>query len=139
MWLIFKMRFIMIGVNKIKTRNIWIGLALLLGTQFAWSACSTEPHKQFDFWLGTWKVTTPSGKLAGYNEIKKDLNDCVLIEQYRTNGGFKGQSLNIFDTQSQQWHQTWVDNSGTLLMLAGGIVDGAMIMSGREKHHKEFL
>lgn len=55
----------------------------------------------------------------------------MLTEHYYTDGGFKGQSLNIFDKQSQQWPQTWVDNSGTL--LDGGIVDGSIVMIGMGK------
>jgi hypothetical protein len=28
-------------------------------------ACAVPEHRQFDFWLGTWEVTTPDGKLPG--------------------------------------------------------------------------
>lgn len=40
-----------------------------------------------------------------------------------------GKSLNIYDAVDRRWHQTWVDNSGTLLMLAGQLVDRSMVMS----------
>ena len=28
------------------------------------------------------------------------------------------------------WHQTWVDNTGRLLLLEGGLSDGAMVLEG---------
>ena len=31
------------------------------------------------------------------------------------------------------WHQTWVDSSGGLLMLDGGLVDGAMVLRGSDR------
>jgi hypothetical protein len=32
--------------------------------------CSAPEHRQFDFWLGEWQVTGPSGKVAGTNSIR---------------------------------------------------------------------
>jgi hypothetical protein len=42
-------------------------------------------------------------------------------------GGVSGKSLNIY--RHGRWHQTWVDNSGTLLMLAGGLAGRSMVLS----------
>lgn len=99
----------------------------------AFSICEDAEYRQFDFWLGKWNVTTPAGKVAGTNVITQSLNQCVLHEHYTTPSGFEGNSYNIFDKQTNQWHQTWVDNSGTLLKLDGGLVNGAMVLSGPGK------
>lgn len=93
-------------------------------------ACNTEQHRAFDFWLGNWQVFKADGSLAGSNRISLGQNGCVLTEQYRTPGGFNGQSLNMFDSSRGLWHQTWVDNSGSLLLLEGNIVDNDMLLSG---------
>ncbi|MBU1310224.1 MAG: hypothetical protein KKE30_11925 [Gammaproteobacteria bacterium] len=93
-------------------------------------ACNTEQHRAFDFWLGNWQVFKADGSLAGSNRISLAQNGCVLTEQYRTPGGFNGQSLNMFDSNRGLWHQTWVDNSGSLLLLEGNIVDNDMLLSG---------
>ncbi|MBB3167347.1 hypothetical protein [Simiduia aestuariiviva] len=92
--------------------------------------CQSEAHRQFDFWLGQWEVRTADGNLAGHNNIQLVEQGCVLREQYRTPKGYTGQSYTLYDASRQQWHQTWVDNQGTLLLLSGGFSDGQMVLSG---------
>jgi hypothetical protein len=94
------------------------------------SPCADPAYRQFDFWLGHWQVTTADGRVAGENRIRMAENGCVLTERYTTPSGFQGQSLNIFDRRTKRWHQTWVDNTGLLLQLDGGLENGSMVMSG---------
>ena len=73
-------------------------------------ACAAPEFRQFDFWLGDWNVADPKGGT--------------------------GSSFNIYDATNKRWHQTWVDNDGTLLELEGGIVDGKMVLDGPGKGPK---
>ncbi len=75
---------------------------------------------QFDFWAGNWEVTTPDGKVAGYNDIKSLLGGCVLQENYTPPGPFAGHSYNAYNATKKRWEQFWVDNIGTVLHLTGG-------------------
>lgn len=93
-------------------------------------ACGDPAYRQFDFWLGQWEVRKPDGSLAGSNRIEKEYGGCVLHERYATPGGYRGESLNTYDPARQVWHQTWVDNSGLLLLLEGRLVDGRMVLEG---------
>jgi hypothetical protein len=93
--------------------------------------CETAEHRAFDFWLGEWQVTTPDGKLAGINRIEKEYGGCVLHEHYETGRGYRGESLNMYDAGRKLWHQTWVDSSGTLLLLEGGLRNGSMVLEGQ--------
>ena len=95
------------------------------------AACEAPEHRQFDFWLGEWEVRTPDGKLAGTNRIEREYGGCVLHERYSTGKGYSGESLNAYDAARKVWHQTWVDSSGTLLLLEGGLADGKMVLEGR--------
>ena len=92
--------------------------------------CSTEEYSQFDFWIGEWEVFDPKGKKVGENTIEKILGGCSLQESWRGASGNVGHSYNIYDRSQKQWHQTWVDNSGTLLELDGGMEGDSMVMSG---------
>ncbi len=94
--------------------------------------CSSVEFHQFDFWIGDWNVTA-DGQPAGTNSIHPIQNGCALKENWQGagEGGISGTSFNIYDRARGQWHQTWVDASGTLLQLDGGLVDGAMILSGK--------
>ena len=74
-------------------------------------------------------MTQPDGTPAGTNRIEIILGGCVLQESWRsTSGRSVGHSFNIYGRDGK-WHQTWVDNSGTLLEIVGGLQDdGRMVM-----------
>lgn len=94
------------------------------------SPCQAPEHRQFDFWLGTWTVTDRDGAVQGTNTISRILDGCVLYESWSGAGGSRGHSFNIYSATRKAWHQTWVDASGTLLLLDGGLVDGRMVLEG---------
>lgn len=124
----------------------WIGkpplvLALLLALarpvaaqdQPAPPACSAPEHRAFDFWVGEWDVFRPDGSLAGRNAITRRMGGCVLHESYTgwsALQSYHGESFNVYDATRGVWHQTWVDGTGLLLLLEGGIRDGAMVLEG---------
>jgi hypothetical protein len=92
--------------------------------------CGRAEYRQFDFWIGTWDVFNPQGRLVGTNTIDSILGGCVLHEQWRSAGQSRGFSYNMFDRVTRRWHQTWVDNGGLLLLLDGELQAGAMVLSG---------
>ena len=93
--------------------------------------CDDPQHRAFDFWIGEWQVKTLDGKLAGVNRLEREYGGCVLHERYDTGRGYSGESLNIFDAGRKVWHQTWVDTSGTLLVLEGGLREEKMVLEGQ--------
>lgn len=95
--------------------------------------CTAAPHRQFDFWLGEWDVTDAKGKSAGRNRIVALHDGCVLHESWSGSGGFTGTSLNAYDADRKTWHQTWVDNSGGVLLLDGRFADGRMVLAGESQ------
>jgi hypothetical protein len=105
-------------------------IASLVSTAAGAGACGDVEHRQFDFWLGEWNVRTPDGKLAGVNSIAREYDGCVLHERYTTGRGYSGESLNTYDAGRKVWHQTWVDSSGTLLLLEGGLRGPSMVLEG---------
>ena len=91
--------------------------------------CAAPESRHFDFWIGDWDVFDRAGKSVGTNRIAP-IYGCVLHESWKT-PRFEGQSFNRFDRARGVWHQTWVDTGGTLLLLEGGLRDGAMTLSDR--------
>ena len=106
-------------------------VAAFAASTVAAPACEGPEHRAFDFWLGEWQVRTPDGKLAGVNRVTREYEGCVLHERYDTGRGYSGESLNIYDAGRKTWHQTWVDTSGTLLVLEGGIRNASMVLEGQ--------
>jgi hypothetical protein len=96
--------------------------------------CAGAGHREFDFWIGEWDVSRPDGPVVGTNRIESILDGCVLYESWTsTGGGSVGHSFNI-RARDGRWHQTWVDNSGLLLQLTGGMVEGRMVMAQDLRH-----
>jgi hypothetical protein len=90
----------------------------------------SEHAHDFDFWIGEWDVTGPDGTTYGRNSIASPFGNGILTEHWRGAGGVEGHSLNAYDAARGCWHQTWVDSGGSILMLDGGLVDGAMVLTG---------
>jgi hypothetical protein len=92
--------------------------------------CTAAEHRQFDFWVGTWTVTTPDGRPAGTNRIEAVLGGCALVERWSGAGGSHGTSLNYWDPAERAWFQSWIDDQGQPLRIRGGMRDGRMVLEG---------
>lgn len=84
----------------------------------AQKACSDENCRKFDFWVGSWKVYDMKGNLAGTSKISLILDSCVILEEWTSSSQqfgiyYQGKSFNLYNRNSKQWQQTWVDNTGT--------------------------
>ncbi len=126
------MTVVMVNVFEIKQESLRLSDDVLASEQNASGKahCQTADHRGFDFWLGKWRVTTPSrpGWMAT-SEITVGNNGCSIHESYKTPQGYAGTSVNFFDATSGHWHQTWIDNQGNPLYLNGKVEDGKMVLS----------
>jgi hypothetical protein len=97
--------------------------------------CAGPEFRQFDFWLGDWDTyeITDSSKVVARNRVTSILGGCVLRESYEQNDGLVGESYSLWDEARGVWHQSWVTNRGTLLLLDGRLDDGRMVLTGSEK------
>jgi hypothetical protein len=84
----------------------------------------------FDFWIGEWDVFTAEGNLAGTNTITAMFGNGMLHEHWHGKGGVEGRSINGYDEARGVWHQTWMDSTGGVLLLDGGMREGAMVLEG---------
>lgn len=93
--------------------------------------CATPDHRAFDFWVGEWVVYDPQGNVVGNNTLELQLYGCALHESWQSAGGptGNGHSYSFYDANSGNWHQTWIDASGTALYLEGGWNGTAMVMT----------
>ena len=95
----------------------------------------TGAAHEFDFWIGEWDVFGPDGTQVGRNTVTSmfagPTASGMLHEHWHGNGGVEGRSINAYDEARGCWHQTWMDSTGDMLLLEGGLVDGAMVLEGR--------
>ena len=90
--------------------------------------CTAAAHRDFDFWLGSWEVRDPEGKLVGHNRIESAHGGCVLIENWTSTSGVTGTSVNLYDRDRERWHQTWVDASGSMTHYVGDLEGDKMVL-----------
>lgn len=84
---------------------------------------------QFDFWLGDWDAAWGEN-LHGTNHVTKRW-DRVIVEEFDGKPGMplEGHSVSVYDPNTKQWKQTWVDNQGGYLEFTGGSADGRMTLA----------
>jgi hypothetical protein len=89
-------------------------------------------HRAFDFWLGHWRArgaAAPPTAPGVASEIKSLLDGCVVGEFW--GGPVRGRSINAYDRDDGQWHQTWVTSAHLgHLRLSGGLQSTDMLMAG---------
>lgn len=109
----------------------------MIAMMYVLAGQALEPVNQFDFWIGEWECTGRSRKAPGKDEwqetratnsIKKILGGKVIEESF-TMAGFEGRSVSVYDAANKVWRQTWVDSAGGYIALAGGMVDGKMVLN----------
>lgn len=94
--------------------------------------CATEDYHQLDFFIGDWDtydVTEPAKSIAR-NQVTRMLNGCALREVYTQYDGLHGESFSLYDNARRVWHQSWVTNHGSLLLMDGGLQGGNMVFTG---------
>lgn len=122
--------------TKLRLLAAVLALPTAIGSTAVASPCGSPEHRQFDFWLGDWRVHAPDGKFVGLNRITSEYDGCVVHERYATGRGYSGESLNTYDAGRRAWRQSWVDNQGLVLLLEGGLRDGSMVLEGETRDEK---
>ncbi len=99
-------------------------------------------YQTLNFWVGNWDVYDSSGNLVGTNKIEKILNDCAIVENWKSEGG-EGKSLFYFNSSTKEWKQVWVTDKATNLggqkekKLVNKLEDGTLVFQG-EYLYKNF-
>lgn len=93
------------------------------------SACDTPEDRQFDFWLGDWRVIDAhSGRLVGFDQVRGRLGGCViqqsltmLTDLYRKPAlGYRMAGMSISRFDGQAWLQMWADDQWGAIVMRGG-------------------
>lgn len=106
--------------------------AATLATAAGKPPCRAPAYHQFDFWVGDWDTFDADGHGTSQarNHVDSILGGCVIRERYEQNDGLVGESFSIYDASRHVWHQTWVTNRGTLLMIEGVFKNGVLTLQG---------
>lgn len=95
------------------------------------SPCATGASRQFDFWLGEWRVHSLAGTAIANSRILSALDGCAVLEYWLPWSGLPGRSLNGYDADAGVWRQTWVTANGRPFRMSGNLDDdGVMRLTG---------
>ncbi len=100
--------------------------------------CTSSEHRQLDFWIGDWDVVDIDAPqtVVARAQVTGILGGCAIHEDYQQIDGFKGQSFSTFDRARGVWHQTWVTNRGSLLVVEGRMENGMLLLTGTDNIKK---
>lgn len=94
--------------------------------------CTAPEFRQFDFWLGQWNAAPPDvgpGARQASSSITEEPGGCAVFEDFR-DLDVHGVSISLYDPATAKWYQTFIDNLGGRIVLSGGLVAGAMVLTG---------
>jgi hypothetical protein len=104
------------------------------------SPCAVPEARQFDFWIGEWDLVSrfllPDGKWTeekGTDSVRAVLDGCALYQEWK--GTVAGQplhgiSITSYTPRDRQWQQAWSDDSGPMLyVFTGGMEGDRMVLS----------
>lgn len=117
-----------------KLSAILIFVAVCFGSANAQKLpCSAPEFREFDFWIGNWKVYGKKQQLAGTSKISLILDSCVILEEWTSAGKqsnliYQGKSFNSYNSSRKQWQQTWVDNTGNTTEYLRGTAENGKII-----------
>jgi hypothetical protein len=83
--------------------------------------------------LGIWRVESVDGVDGGTVEVTRQVDGCGLQEEWTSPSGRLGVSLSAYTPGDGTWHQTFVDNAGTVFHLKGAAVDDGMVLFDRSR------
>ena len=127
----------------------WLVVGLLVTTGLATSSirasalqtavsapCASKEYRQFDFWVGKWKVEWSMGAEkhgVGGNVVTREYNGCAVVEHYTDETtAFAGSSLLAWNMYARTWQQGWADNMGGAFRATGGVdasAPGRLVMT----------
>jgi hypothetical protein len=96
--------------------------------------CASPEYHQFDFFEGDWDAYdygAPDSVVAR-NTVTPMLGGCAVREVYVQGDGVQGESFSAFDASRHRWHQSWVTNRGSMLLLDGQLDGGRMVLTATE-------
>ncbi len=105
--------------------------ALMQRVMASFEPCRNDPDaRRFDFWIGEWNVTPASAPnvAAGTSVVQRVSGGCALLENWTASNGGEGKSLNAFNTNTKQWQQFWVGQTGGVVEFRTSTWVGATLV-----------
>jgi hypothetical protein len=96
--------------------------------------CASPEYHQFDFFEGDWDTYDYGApdSIVARNTVTPMLGGCAVREVYVQRDGVRGESFSAYDASRHRWHQSWITNRGSMLLLDGQLDGGRMVLTATE-------
>lgn len=118
-----------------------IFLAVLFGFAFGTSGFAATPadscsansaNRQFDYWLGTWKIGSAAS--AAHSRVTLSLDKCLVVENWEGGGAHRGQNVFGYSADDKSWYGMFADNEGRVhVFTSGKVADGTAEFEGTSR------
>ena len=96
--------------------------------------CANTEHKEFDFWLGNWKIGAPGSSATAHSVVTASLDQCLIVENWDGGRGHSGQNLFGYSADDNTWYGMFADNEGRVHVFTSGKVSaGAAEFEGTSR------
>ena len=120
-------------MRRILLLAVFLAFLIQPGRAQAADTCHSAAYHQFDFFVGSWSVTTQAGKKIGTDEVTKEYGGCVIVEKWHDAGDPGGGiGLTGYQIGRKTWHQDFMDDGGFVLSIDGALIGTQMIMRGTD-------
>lgn len=110
-----------------------IFVAVLFGLAFAIdglaatgsnSCAANSANRQFDYWLGKWKIGSAGSKGDAHSIVTLSLDKCLVVENWDDGGGHHGRNVFAYSADDKSWYGMFADNEGRVHVFTSGKVGG---------------
>lgn len=91
--------------------------------------CPAMGSAEFDFWVGDWRLRRPTGELFATTIVTRELDGCVVMEDFINEVGNQARSMSAFDAATGTWHQVYQDNFLGNWRMEGGLTEQGMTLN----------
>ncbi len=97
-----------------------IGLTLTNPALAADTACTNPENRQFDYWLGTWKIGAAGSSGNAHSTVSLSLDKCLVVENWDGGRGHYGQNIFGYSADDRNWYGMFADNEGRVHVFTSG-------------------
>lgn len=83
------------------------------------------------------EVRNASGTLLGHNKIAPIEKGCGLRENWTGAKGTTGTSISFYNKNKNEWHQSWIDMNGGVIIMNGSFSNEAMVLFSNKKDNTQ--
>lgn len=86
--------------------------------------CATNPeNRQFDYWLGNWKIGAPGSSGNAHSTVSLSLDKCLVVENWDGGRGHTGENIFGYSADDKSWYGMFADNEGRVHVFTSGKVE----------------